>query len=81
MVLVTAELVDCYKVETTVGHASVLSKGKTVNGLVVALVVIRRATCVEINQYIFTEQNAGWKWKYLYNFSNKNGCTMFYLCI
>jgi len=36
VVLATVELVDCYKVEATVGYASVLSKGKTVNGLEVA---------------------------------------------
>lgn len=36
VVLATVELVDCYKVEATLGYASVLSKGKTVNGLEVA---------------------------------------------
>lgn len=36
VVLATVELVDCYKVEATLGHASVLTKGKTLNGLEVA---------------------------------------------
>ncbi|MET4560779.1 hypothetical protein ABIA69_001923 [Lysinibacillus parviboronicapiens] len=36
VVLATAELVDCYKVETTVGHVSVLSNVKVVEGLEVA---------------------------------------------
>lgn len=36
VVLATVELVDCYKVEATLGYASVLSKGKTVDGLEVA---------------------------------------------
>ncbi len=36
VVLATAELVDCYKVEATVGYVSVLSKGKTVESLEVA---------------------------------------------
>lgn len=35
-VLATVELVDCYKVEATQGYVSVLSKGKTVDGLEVA---------------------------------------------
>lgn len=36
VVLATVELVDCYKVEATLGYASVLSKGKSVDGLEVA---------------------------------------------
>jgi len=36
VVIATVELADCYKVEATLGYASVLSKGKTVNGLEVA---------------------------------------------
>ncbi|UYB50271.1 ASCH domain-containing protein (plasmid) [Lysinibacillus capsici] len=36
VVLATVELVDCYRVEATLGHASVLTKGKTLNGLEVA---------------------------------------------
>lgn len=35
-VLATVELVDCYKVEATLAYVSVLSKGKSVDGLEVA---------------------------------------------
>lgn len=37
VVLATAELVDCYKVEATIGFVSVLSNEKTLEGLEVAL--------------------------------------------
>ncbi len=33
VVLATVELKDCYKVEATLGHVSVLSKGRTIEGL------------------------------------------------
>jgi len=36
VVIATVELKDCYKVEATLGYASVLSKGKTIDGLEVA---------------------------------------------
>lgn len=36
VVLATAKLIDCYKVEATVGYVSVLSKERTVEGLEVA---------------------------------------------
>ncbi|MFJ7953937.1 ASCH domain-containing protein [Lysinibacillus sp. NPDC096418] len=36
VVLATTELLDCYRVEATLGYVSILSKGKTVDGLEVA---------------------------------------------